>query len=74
MPRSPADSGGIQPGDVITQVADRLIDTPSDVQQQVEASRIGENLKLVINREGQVRSLNIKPSVFPTTAELGADK
>lgn len=74
MPRSPADLGGIQPGDVITQVADRLIHSPNDVQQQVEASQIGENLKLIIDREGQVRSLNIKPSVFPTTTELDADK
>jgi S1-C subfamily serine protease len=69
MPRSPAESGGIKPGDVIIKVADQSINTPNDVQQQVEASQIGENLKLVVSREGQERSLDIKPSVFPSIIE-----
>jgi S1-C subfamily serine protease len=68
VPQSPAEFGGIKPGDVIIKVADRSIDTPNDVQQQVEASQIGENLKLVVSRQGQVRSLNIKPSIFPPTS------
>ena len=68
IPSSPAEAGGIRPGDVIIKVANQAIDTPSDVQQQVEASKIGENLKLEINREGQVRSLEIKPGVFPSSA------
>ncbi len=65
MPSSPAEVGGIEPGDVIIKVAGRSIDTPSDVQQQVEASKIGETLKLVVDRQGQVRSLDIKPGVVP---------
>ena len=65
VPSSPAEVGGIEPGDVIIKVAGRSIDTPSDVQQQVEASKIGETLKLVVDRQGQVRSLDIKPGVFP---------
>ena len=65
---SPAETAGILPGDVIIQVADRPISSPSDVQQQVEASTIGENLKLKVDREGQVRSLEIKPDLFPPTA------
>jgi S1-C subfamily serine protease len=65
VPESPAESGGIQPGDVIVKVADRAIETPNDVQQQVEASQIGKILKLEVSRQGQVRSLNIKPTVFP---------
>jgi S1-C subfamily serine protease len=69
MPSSPAESGGIKPGDVIIKVADQSINTPNDVQQQVEASQIGENLKLVVSREGQERSLDIKPSVFPSIIE-----
>jgi S1-C subfamily serine protease len=69
MPSSPAESGGIKPGDVIIKVANQLVKTPNDVQQQVEASQIGENLKLVVSREGQERSLDIKPSVFPSIIE-----
>ncbi len=66
---SPAESGGILPGDVIIQVAGLPIASPSDVQQQVEASTIGENLQVRVDREGQVRSLEIKPTIFPPTAD-----
>jgi S1-C subfamily serine protease len=65
---SPAESGGILPGDVIIQVAGRPIASPSDVQQQVEASTIGENIQVQVDREGQMRSLEIKPDLFPPTA------
>jgi S1-C subfamily serine protease len=68
MPSSPAESGGIQPGDVIIKVAERSINTPNDVQQQVDASKIGQTLKLQVSREGKVRSLDIKPSISPITA------
>jgi S1-C subfamily serine protease len=74
MPSSPAESGGIRAGDVIIKVADRSIDTPNDVQQQVEASKIGENLKLEVSRAGRVRSLEIKPGIFPISAESGTEK
>jgi S1-C subfamily serine protease len=69
MPKSPAETSGIRPGDVIIKVADHQIETPHDVQQQVEASEIGENLKLDVSREGEVKSLQIKPSKFPTKPE-----
>jgi S1-C subfamily serine protease len=67
IPSSPAEVGGIRPGDVIIKVADRSISTPNDVQQQVEASTIGQILKLEVSREGGVRSLEIKPGQFPTS-------
>ncbi len=69
MPSSPAEAGGIKPGDVIIKVAEKSIDSPSDVQEQVEDSKIGENLKLVVDRQGQVKSLNIKPSVVPAIVD-----
>jgi S1-C subfamily serine protease len=69
MPSSPAEVGGIKPGDVIIKVAQQSIHTPSDVQQQVEASKIGETLKLVVDRQGQVKSLDIKPGVVPAIVE-----
>lgn len=69
IPSSPAEIGGIQPGDVIIKVAGKSIETPSDVQQQVEASKIGQTIKLIVDRQGQVKSLNIKPSAVPTKVE-----
>jgi S1-C subfamily serine protease len=69
IPDSPAAASGIKPGDVIIKVADRSINTPNDVQQQVEISEIGRSLKLEVSREGQIRSIEIKPSLFPTTTD-----
>ncbi len=66
IPKSPADTAGIQPGDVIIKIADHSIETPTDVQQQVEASSIGQDLKLEVSREGRVKSLEIKPTMFPS--------
>jgi S1-C subfamily serine protease len=75
VPKSPAESGGIRPGDVIIKVAEQAISTPNDVQQQVEASQIGQKLKLQVSREGQVRSLDIAPGVFPSQYESdGSEK
>jgi S1-C subfamily serine protease len=69
IPDSPAAASGIKPGDVIIKVAEQSINTPNDVQQQVEASEIGRSLKLEISREGQIRSIEIKPGLFPTTTD-----
>ncbi len=65
IPRSPAQVGGILPGDAIVKVGNRSIATPDDVQQEVAASKIGRNLKVTLNREGRVRSVEIKPDVYP---------
>jgi S1-C subfamily serine protease len=69
IPDSPAAASGIKPGDVIIKVAERSINTPNDVQQQVDVSEIGQSLKLEISREGQIRSIEIKPGLFPTTSD-----
>jgi S1-C subfamily serine protease len=66
VPRSPAQVGGILPGDAIVKVGNRSISTPEDVQQEVAASKIGRNLKVTLSRAGRVRSVEIKPDVYPT--------
>jgi S1-C subfamily serine protease len=68
IPNSPAASSGIRPGDVIVRVADRSISTPSDVQQQVEASQVGKKIALQVSREGKTRSLQIELGILPTDA------
>jgi S1-C subfamily serine protease len=67
IPKSPAEAGGIRAGDVIVKIANRQISTPNDVQQEVEASSIGQNLKVEVSRDGNVQSLEIKPDKFPLT-------
>jgi S1-C subfamily serine protease len=74
IPHSPAESGGIRPGDVITKMANRSISTPNDVQQHVEASKIGRSIKLEVSREGRVRSLEIELGTSPSSIAELVDK
>jgi S1-C subfamily serine protease len=74
IPHSPAATGGIRPGDVIIKMANRSISTPNDVQQHVEASKIGRSIKLEVSREGRVRSLEIELGTSPSSIAELVDK
>ncbi len=62
---SPAAVAGFQPGDLIEQVGGQAVATAPDVQQQVEASAIGETLTVQVKREGKSLTLEVKPGAFP---------
>jgi S1-C subfamily serine protease len=65
IPRSPAAKSGFQPGDVISQVGDLGVTTSLQVQEQVDSSEIGAELEVKIMRDGQAKTLTVKPGVFP---------
>ncbi len=63
---SPAQKAGLQPGDVIEEVAGVVVSTAADVQEQVESSVIGEPLEIKINRQGQLKTIAVLPGEFPS--------
>jgi S1-C subfamily serine protease len=65
LPNSPAEKSGLQPGDIIRQVGDRSVTTSLQVQEQVDASEIGSELKVEVLRNGISKILEVKPSAFP---------
>lgn len=65
MPGTPAAQAGLQPGDVILKVNQLPVETSVEVQDQVEASQIGEILRLEINREGETKVIEVRPTMFP---------
>jgi S1-C subfamily serine protease len=65
MNDSPAEKGGLKPGDVILKVGNQAVKTASEVQEQVEISRIKEPLEVSFIREGQTQTLTIYPEKFP---------
>ena len=65
IPNSPAAKGGFQPGDVIEQVGGRTVITSVQVQEQVDASKIGSKLEVAVIRDGKLKTLEVKPSAFP---------
>ncbi|MEM7065791.1 MAG: HhoA/HhoB/HtrA family serine endopeptidase [Cyanobacteria bacterium P01_B01_bin.77] len=65
MESTPAEVAGIQRGDVIRKVNGIEVATATDVQAQVEGSNIGQALKVEIDRKGDIKTLEIKPTKMP---------
>ncbi|MBF2028751.1 MAG: trypsin-like peptidase domain-containing protein [Oscillatoriales cyanobacterium C42_A2020_001] len=65
LPNSPAAQGGIRPGDIIESVGGTAVETANQVQQKVETIAIGTPLPITVNRNGQSRTLNVKPAPLP---------
>ena len=66
MENSPAAQAGIQQGDIIQKINGKAIQNAADVQTQVESSAIGSTLPVEINRNGQARTVQVKPAAFPS--------
>lgn len=67
---SPADKAGLQQGDVIEKINGRSVKTASEVQEIVEASTVGAQLNLDVNRNGKTQRRRVQTSAFPTN-EMG---
>jgi S1-C subfamily serine protease len=62
---SPAFQAGLKPGDIILKVGEAKVETATDVQEQVELSRIGQTLQLEIDRQQKTEIIAIRPGAFP---------
>ncbi|HEY9667946.1 MAG TPA: HhoA/HhoB/HtrA family serine endopeptidase [Coleofasciculaceae cyanobacterium] len=67
---SPAAAAGFQPGDIIEKVGGKLIKSAAEVQQQVEASKVGTNLDVEVTRQGKMQKLQVRPGAFPSEESL----
>ncbi|MEX2268266.1 MAG: trypsin-like peptidase domain-containing protein [Acidimicrobiia bacterium] len=52
-PDTPADAAGIREGDVIVRIGDDTIDSSADVLTAVRSHRPGDNVEVVIDRDGE---------------------
>ena len=62
---SPAQKADLRPGDVIEKIDGIAVDNPGDVQERVENTVVGKELEMVINRQGQIQKIKVRPSAFP---------
>ena len=62
---SPAAQAGLKPGDIILKVGEAKVETATDVQEQVELSKIGQILQLQIDRQQKTKMIAIRPAAFP---------
>jgi S1-C subfamily serine protease len=66
MPNSPAAQAGLRAGDVITAMGDQPVKDSEAVQQAVESSSLGQNLSIIIQRNGREQTIDVRPGSLPT--------
>ncbi|MCS7221749.1 MAG: M50 family metallopeptidase [Anaerolineae bacterium] len=67
-PGSPAEVAGLQPGDIITAIAEEPVRVPSDITRVV-AAQAGQPVALTIRRDGQILTIHVTPRVTPPPGE-----
>lgn len=65
LKNSPAARAGFQVGDTIQVVGGQSVATAADVQERVEASTIGQVLKVEVERQGQEKIIAVRPAAMP---------
>ncbi|TVP62021.1 MAG: PDZ domain-containing protein [Nodularia sp. (in: Bacteria)] len=63
---SPGFRAGMRPGDIIESINNVAIQDVKQVQQQVEATNIGEPMQITINRDGSRQQITVQPEALPT--------
>ncbi|MGK7918952.1 MAG: HhoA/HhoB/HtrA family serine endopeptidase [Trichodesmium sp.] len=66
---SPAAKAGLRQGDVIQRVGGVKVQSPTEVQQQVEKSLVGENLAVEVLRNRKIAKIFVKPDAFPLSID-----
>ncbi len=68
-PQSPADQGGLQPGDNIISIDNQSIQSPADVTSLIKA-KLGQPIEIVVQRNGhQLPAITMTPRVSPPPNE-----
>jgi len=69
VPNSPAAKAGVRAGDVLAKIGQQAITSSEQVQQIVEATRIGDDLPLELRRNGGVVTVAVKPEALKIQSE-----
>lgn len=66
MDNSPAAQAGLEEGDIIQKIDGQQVKSAADVQARVETSQIGQPLQVEVLRDGQSKTVAVRPGAFPT--------
>ncbi|EDZ93880.1 2-alkenal reductase [Limnospira maxima CS-328] len=70
---SPAANAGIQRGDIINRVAGTPVSTPTQVQEQIQLTLVGQELEIEIDRLGKIETMKVQMAAAPDSALSGVD-
>ncbi len=68
IPDTPADAAGLEAGDIILTINGVAVETSTEVQEQVEASQVGEILQVEVNRGGSTETIAVETGSLPDNA------
>ncbi|MGB5896740.1 MAG: HhoA/HhoB/HtrA family serine endopeptidase [Geitlerinemataceae cyanobacterium] len=66
---SPAAAAGFESGDIILSINGVPVNNAVAVQEQVEQSQVGQVLPVEVERQGQKKTLEVKPQMFPDRSD-----
>lgn len=69
VPNSPAAKAGLRAGDVIQKLNGQSVTEAGTVQQAVENSSVGGNVRVDVRRNGRNLSLVVRPGAFPNQVQ-----
>ncbi|MTJ10321.1 HhoA/HhoB/HtrA family serine endopeptidase [Anabaena sp. UHCC 0204] len=65
MEKSPAQTGGLLPGDIIHKINGKQIKITAQVQKIVESSTVGDILVIEVNRKGKTQVFKVRSGTYP---------
>ncbi|ARV63308.1 serine protease [Nostocales cyanobacterium HT-58-2] len=65
LENSPAQKGGLLPGDLIQKVNGQRVKLAAQVQKLVESSTVGDILEIEVNRNGKIRTFKVQSGTYP---------
>ena len=68
VPNGPASRAGVRPGDTIVEISGQQVREPDDVSAVVNARRPGDEVRVVVERSGERRTLTVKLGTQPEQA------
>ena len=69
IPNSPADDAGLQAGDVVQSINNQPVTKTEQVQQLVESSNVGSQLKMEVQRGQKTEQVSVKLESLPTARD-----
>jgi len=63
--KGPAIDAGVEPGDVVVQADGASIESPEDFGTAVGRKNVGDTIGLVVEREGEKKTITLKAAAFP---------
>jgi putative serine protease PepD len=71
VPGGPSAQGGIRQGDEVVSVGGKAVNEPEDIAAAIADKQPGQNVQIVVTRDGERRTVNVKLGTRPESSQRG---